>query len=144
MGDSEGASEGVSDSVEVFNPTTGQSCELPSLPDERFGHIMDNLTICGGMDPLLLQPCDVQCPTCPNCPCPTCLNCLTFSSGQWETSHALTVDRFGHTSWSTDTGIILLGGYVQETDYMGGNTTETVTEAEYNGVPGFPLHYITL
>merc|ERR1719153_1394297 len=36
-------------SVEVFNPTTGQSCELPSLPYQRSRHTMDGMTICGGI-----------------------------------------------------------------------------------------------
>ena len=35
-------------SVEVFVPSTGQSCTFPSLPDHgRSGHIMDGLLICG-------------------------------------------------------------------------------------------------
>merc|ERR1719186_1894257 len=43
-------------SVEVYVPSTGQSCSLPSLPDDRWGHSMDmdSITssplICGGYD----------------------------------------------------------------------------------------------
>ena len=35
-------------SVEVFDPSTGLSCFLPDLPDDRGGHTMDSLYICGG------------------------------------------------------------------------------------------------
>ena len=37
---------------------------------------------------------------------------------------------------------MLLGGLGYNTGYYG-DTTETVTETEYDGVPGFPLQYIT-
>ena len=37
-------------SVEVFVPSTGQQCELPDLPEPRYGHIQYKQTLCGGDD----------------------------------------------------------------------------------------------
>ena len=107
---------GFGSSVEVFNPTTGHHCELPSLPDVRTGHTSDGVTLCGGeytMD-----------------------TCITFNSGVWVTSHALTEGRYGHCSWTTEEGkIILLGG--EFSDFV----TEILTEGVYEGVPGFTMQY---
>ena len=77
---------------------------------------MDSLELCGG---------DYSSTT-----------CITFSSGQWVTSHALTEERYGHTSWSTDAGIILMGGY-------SGMTTVIISQGEYEGVPWFDMQYNT-
>ena len=111
-----GSNHEAGTSVEVFNPVTNNSCELPSLPKARSDHTMDGLTICGGGD---------------------YVTCLTFSSGQWVTSHALTENRDYHCSWSTGPGIVLLGGAESP------NTTEIVLHREYEAVPGFSMQYIT-
>ena len=106
-----------SDSVEVFNPSTGDSCVLPSLPDERNGHTMNNMTICGGYY--------------------STSTCITFTSGVWVTSHVLVQDRYAHSSWGTKDGdIMILGGGNQATD----TTTETITPGDYDSQPGFTLH----
>ena len=63
--------------------------------------------------------------------------CITFTYGQWVTSHALTEERYSHTSWSTQDGIVLMGG-----EYSG-RTTEIISEGEYEGVPGYDLQYNT-
>ena len=104
--------------MEVFYPTADkQSCFLPSLPVDRYGHTMEGLMICGGED----------------------YNCITFTSGQWVTSHLLTTERQYHTSWSTQDGVVLMGGR----DYGRERTTEIIKEGEYKGVPGFNLQYDT-
>jgi len=118
------SAEYASSSVEVFDPTTGQSCELPSLPVDRHGHTMDGLTICGGMDIASLTGTT-----------DTNTTCITFSSGEWVTSHSLAEVRLYHSSWATAEGIMLVGGFLHE------NTTEIVTEAEYDGEPSFDLQY---
>jgi len=101
-------------SVEVFSPD--YQCVLPSLPDKRSHHTSNNMTLCGG------------------------ITCITFSSGKWVTSHALAEPRNVHTSWNIkeEGKIILMGG-----GYNGGNTTETITEGDYDGVPGFSMKYNT-
>ena len=78
---------------------------------------MDSLEICGGYY--------------------TSTTCITFTSGQWVTSHALTEERLEHTSWSTQDGIVLMGGSYS------GMTTEIISEGEYEGVPGYDLQYNT-
>ena len=87
--------EGSLDSVEVFFPSSGSSCSLPSLPDERAGHTLDNLLLCGGGKYPSL---------------PSNSACITFSSGKWVTSNSLISPRYGHASWVTDQGLLLLGG----------------------------------
>ena len=106
-------------SVEVFSPT--HQCVLPSLPDGRWGHTSDGLTLCGAGWKTNKA------------------TCTTFSSGKWVTSHALAEERRYHTSWNNmeEGKIILMGGQ------SSGNTTETLTFGEYDGVPGFPMKYDT-
>jgi len=108
---------GARTSVEVFNPSDKTGCLLPSLPDERWYHTMDSLELCGGYS--------------------TRTTCITFTSGQWVTSHALTEERWGHTSWSTDAGTILMGGDDS------GMTTEIISQGVYEGVPWFDMQYNT-
>ena len=36
--------------------------------------------------------------------------CVHFSSGQWSTSHYLTIGRSSHTSWVNENGLHLIGG----------------------------------
>ena len=112
------ADDTVNRSVEVFSPSTGQSCSLPSLPDERFRHTMDSLLICGGYDSAS-----------------TASSCLSFSSGQWVFSHTLEEGRADHTSWQREQDILLMGGYVPYTSeivHMGGEQGEESFAMEYD------------
>ena len=106
-------------SVEVFVPSTGQSCSLPSLPGDRYQHSMDGLLICGGgyysSDPT---------------------TCVSFSSGEWITSNTLVEERYYHTSWQTDQGTVLMGG-------DSGFTSEIVPMAGEQGGPSFAMEYET-
>jgi hypothetical protein len=108
-------------SVEVFVPSTGQACSLPSLPDERWGHTMNSLIICGG-------PYYSTTPT----------TCLSFTSGQWITSHTLVEERYDHSSWQTEQGLVLIGGNASPI------TSEIVATAGDQGGPSFAMQYITL
>ena len=81
---------------------------------------MNSHTICGGENTI------------------TRTTCITFTSGQWVTSHALTEKRWDHTSWSTQDGVVLMGGYEGSA-----RTTEIISEGEYEGVPGYNLQYNT-
>jgi len=101
-------------SVEVFSPTTGHHCVLPSLPKKVNEHTSNGLELCSGF------------------------TCITFSSGQWVTSHALVERRGGHISWSTDTGVMLMGG-----DEPSDRSTETIIQGEYDGQPGYRMKYKT-
>jgi len=103
-------------SVEVFSPD--YQCVLPSLPENRQQHTMDNATLCGGEG--------------------TLTSCLTFSSGKWVTSHAMAQKRSDHTSWNNkeEGKIILMGGDRRQ-------ETETITKGKIDGVPGFRMKYYT-
>ena len=81
---------------------------------------MDSLEVCGG-----------------SYSTSTLTTCITFTSGQWVTSHALTQERWLHTSWSTDAGTILMGGY------YGGMTSELISQGEEDAVPWFDMQYNT-
>jgi len=100
--------------------------ELPSLPEDRHGHSMEGLTICGGLEVSIVTD-----------PTNTTTTCISFSSGQWVTSHRLVEERYGHSSWAMAEGTVLVGGYVS----LSPNTTEIVKEDVYNGVPGFNLQH---
>ena len=114
--------EGSLDSVEVFLPSSGLSCSLPSLPDPRAGHTIDNLLLCGGGEYPAL---------------PSNSACLTLSSGEWVTSHTLVSPRYGHTSWATDQGLLLLGGQDHFLE------SELVSPGEGQGELSFPLQHRT-
>ena len=103
--------------MELFNPNTGESCELPSLPDQRRFHTSAGLEICGGYHH------------------PT--SCKIFSSGEWVTSHTLVGKRDESCSWDTEEGTILMGGRDSPSN------SETLWEGEYDGVPRFNMHYKT-
>ena len=107
-------------SVEVLFPSTNQSCSLPSLPDGRYDHTMDT------MDSLLL---------CGGSYSPT--TCLTFSSGKWINTTTLAEERADHSSWQSEQGLVLMGGYTSP------NTSEIVRVGAEQGEPSFPMYYST-
>jgi len=112
---------GAYTSVEVFVPSTGLSCSLPDLPDEKQYHTMDSLIICGGTERQYT----------------TRTTCLSFTSGQWITSHTLVTERYGHSSWQTEQGVVLMGGKVSP------DSSEFVAAEERGSSLGF-MQYSTL
>ena len=95
----------ATDSVELLFPNGTSLCSLPSLPDLRYYHTQSGLVTCGGRG-------DEK-------------DCITFSGGQWSTSHSLLYGRRYHSSWSsTQHGTILIGSYYG----TAGSTTEMLTE----------------
>ena len=52
--------------------------------------------------------------------------CLTWTDGSWTVSHHLIHERYAHTSWTTDSGVLLIGG-VGNSDSDSRTTTELVT-----------------
>jgi len=77
----------------------GQHCNVADLPDERYSHTQNQNIVCGGGPGNETQT-----------------SCLEFKSGAWKHSHQLLYPRYGHTSWTTpDGGILLVGGYYSNT-----------------------------
>ena len=113
---------GAEESAEVILED-GSTCILPNLPPPgRALHSATGLTLCGGASE------DEDTKT----------TCSTFT-GQWETSHQLGVPRWGHVSWDSPSGIVIIGGLGSEA-YQ---TTETLSHNSSNTSPAFPLPYDT-
>ena len=104
-------------SVEVFLPTSGHHCRLVSMPGPyRVAHTMDQTTVCGGLSQ----------------------DCISLDTGLgvWTVSSHLLQTRYDHCSWSSPSGVMLLGSSYSAT------TTEILLEdgrTEY----GFPLLHNT-
>ena len=64
--------------------------------------------------------------------------CQVWAAGQWESRVVLLQARFGHVSWNSEAGLVLLGG-------EGGESKKT-SEIIKDGVsePAFPLRYIVV
>ena len=107
-------------SAEIFNPITKTSCSLPQLPEERFRHSQDGDLICGG--PITPKTCVKWSP----------------SSGSWTQSHTLRQSRFEHLSWTTASGVYLMGG-------MNDLSKRTTEKVKFDGSVknGFSLKYDT-
>ena len=92
-------------SVEVLHSNGQYWCSLPDLPDDRTGHTQSDLFTCGGYSSNDGGK----------------RSCLSFSNGHWNTSHQLQTDKFEHSSWMSNQGVVLMGGY-----FAFESTTETL------------------
>ena len=115
-----GESGSVLDLVELFNPNTGTSCVITGKLDQpRGAHTGDGNLVCGGFTGN------------GNDPISSCYNVATGATIN------LLNGRYLHTSWSTEAGIYLLGGYpssnLRTTELVTGDTTQA----------GFGLKYDT-
>ena len=113
----------LSDTAELYQPSTGLSCALPQLPYARSSHTLERSGLmCGG-----LHTSD------------TCLQWSpeTWDHGSWQELH-LDIERNGHVSWTPDNGIgtYLMGGYAP------GRTT-TLVKHDGTQEAAFPLKYDT-
>ena len=109
------------DVAELFTPTTGTSCVITGKLDQpRSSHTGDGNLVCGGRyyDGVYIY----------------ISSCYNVATG--DTINLLN-GRSGHTSWSTDAGVYLLGGW----DGSGYTTTELVTGDTTQA--GFGLKYYT-
>ena len=118
---------GWAHTAELYVPSSGESCTLPSLPDNRYDHtVSEGGLLCGGGDiPPYSQTRD---------------SCLQWSpdTGTWEEALTLNVSRYDHVSWTPSSGI---GTYL-----MGGEDspwTTTLITPEGSQEPGFPLKHDT-
>lgn len=104
--------------VEVYVPSTGNSCYLPPLGEGRYYHTMQALHICGGYS--------------------TRSTCLQFQAGTWVPSHHLTQDRYRHSSCVLGDRELIMGG-------EGSNTTTEllVSSTQYKSTQQYSLKYPT-
>ena len=112
-------SDPAGNSLEVFLPSTGQHCHLPAMPgEERVDHSMEGLTVCGGYS--------------------SHKSCISLSDGVWQNTTTLLQARVHHCSWSSGSGVFLLGGR----DRNSSLTTEKIQE---NGTSteSFDLKYVS-
>ena len=96
-----GGGSSSSASVEIYVPSTGAQCRLPSTPYEYYGHGMAGQTVCGGKHTN---------------------SCVTFADGNWTSSGELLEKRLGLVGWSSPEGPVMIGGYSSDL------TTEMVNE----------------
>ena len=57
----------VGKKVEMFVPSTGHHCKMPDLPDYRYHHTLEAMTVCGGSYGDITK-----------------LSCQTLTDGSWE------------------------------------------------------------
>ena len=111
--------------AELYIPSLRTSCSLPSLPEERDVHTLDNDILCGGAG--------------------TSDNCLQWSpsTGSWEALLTLDIRRYNHVSWTPGSGI---GTYLMGGEDASMNTpmnTTTLIKPDGTQEQGFPLKYIS-
>ena len=88
------------------------SCTLASLPNAQGYATLNGQKFCGGY----AERSNASGVSLSNI-------CMEYKQGAWFRSNDLTRPRSGHTSWKTDSGIYLMGGFKE------GNTeVETTTE----------------
>ena len=113
---------GSLDTAELYLPSSGLSCSLPRLPDDRERHTVDSSgLICGGWSPVA--------------------TCIQWSpdTGTWEELLTLDVGRWTHVSWTPNSGIgtyLMGGGYYDE-----GRRTTTLIRPDGTQETGFSLKY---
>ena len=113
----------VLDLVELFNPNTGTSCVITGKLDQpRNHHTGDGNLVCGGVNDITNA----------------ISSCYNVATGD---TIRLLFGRLYHTSWSTDSGIYLLGGYplssgansnTRTTELISGDTTQKGFELQYS------------
>ena len=114
-----GKSGSTLDLVELFNPNTGTSCVITDKLDQpRDRHTGDRNLVCGGRESTFGD--DIS-------------SCYNVATG--DTINLLN-GRYLHTSWSTEAGIYLLGGYpssnLRTTELVTGDTTQAGFELKYD------------
>ena len=108
---------GALPSVEVLTPSgLHLSCSEPPLPRWREFYTQNGEVVCGGE--------------------PDKWSCITLTGSEWTTSHQLQESRWGHSSWSSRAGLIMMGGYDS------GKTTELLSNSGSSS-PSFDLEYDT-
>ena len=109
--------------AELYHPSSGTSCMLPTREDDRYYHTLNSGLMCGGYF--------------------TGASCVQWSSvnGTWEEYLTMNISRYGHVSWTPDPdmGTYLMGGGTSEA-----RTTTTLINPDGSQELGFSLKYSTM
>ena len=114
-------------SVEVLTPSgVPHTCSVPPLPAGRMYHTQDGEVACGGFGSTAAGT-----------------SCISLTGSGWSTSHQLQQqhfnnNRYGHVSWLSPDGLLLMGGEYSR------RTTELLSETSSSSSPSFDLEYDTL
>ena len=111
--------------VQLLNENGTFICNLPKLPESRFGHTQNGLVLCGGGNISYSIP-----------------TCLMLENGSWIESYNLIEPRYVHSSWTSPIGIMLLGGKFLNGHFDPPTTSELLSE-DGQSVPSFDMHYRT-
>ena len=118
-----GSGNSAGNTTELYQPASGVSCSMGTLPVSRSLHTLESTGLmCGGYGAEN--------------------SCLQWSpdTGTWEYLLTLDIGRHYHVSWTPDTGIgtYLIGGFDDEMEM-----TTTLIKPDGTQEPGFPLQYDT-
>ena len=110
--------------AQVYHPSSGASCMLPTREDNRGYHTLeDSGLMCGGYF--------------------TGASCVQWSSvnGTWEEYLTLNITRKYHVSWTPDPdiGTYLLGGFGDSRE----RNSTILIKPDRSQEPGFPLKHFT-
>ena len=122
-----GQSYYAGNTAELYLPSSGLSCSLPSLPDLRSSHSADSTgLLCSGDNPEYNDYTNDVSPS-----LDTCLQWRP-DAGTWEESLYLNVGRGAGVSWTPGTGI---------GTYLMGDRTSTLIKPDGTQELGFLLKY---
>ena len=110
--------------AELFTPLDNRTCQLPTLPDDRVGHVQSGNMICGGQF--------------------TRRSCIKWSGeqGAWVILPVnLTQERLLSSVWSVsqDQSLVIMGSY----SGAARETSETVSSDGVSTRPSFNMKYPT-
>lgn len=114
-----GSGNSAGNTTELYQPSSGVSCSVGTLPMSRSLHTLESSGLmCGGYGAEN--------------------SCLHWSpdTGIWEETLSLDVGRYLHVSWTPGTDTFLMGGYTS-------NRTTTLIKPDGTQEPGFDLKYDT-
>ena len=92
-------------------------CTVQPFTVTRWRHTQDGLVACGG---------DA-----------TETSCVSLTGSGWQESHQLQERRYGHSSWRSPAGLLLMGGYYRRT------STEILSATDSSTTSNFTLAYST-
>ena len=112
-------------SAEVFRPWSNTSCQLPSLPDVRYGHVQSGPLLCGG-----------------GWDSSTERSCLKWNKqgGNWTTLPVkLSEAREGSSAWAHGDQLVIMGG----ASYAAEESSESVSSDGAVSRGSFVMKYKT-